>query len=66
MWISALGQAVRNSQALGLDKNIYGANRLDTEVRRRVWWELVICDVYVPFDNAFRYAPSINRVFVSQ
>ncbi|OKL60012.1 hypothetical protein UA08_04888 [Talaromyces atroroseus] len=43
---SALGQAVRNAQALGLDRNKPGKNRLDTELRRRVWWELVINDTY--------------------
>ncbi|KAH8692113.1 fungal-specific transcription factor domain-containing protein [Talaromyces proteolyticus] len=43
---SALGQAVRNAQAIGLDKNQPGKDRLDTELRRRVWWELVINDTY--------------------
>lgn len=43
---SALGQAVRNAQALGLDKNIPGANCLDTELRRRAWWDLWCCDTF--------------------
>ncbi|KAE8550628.1 hypothetical protein TMatcc_008673 [Talaromyces marneffei ATCC 18224] len=43
---SALGQAVRNAQAIGLDKNRPGKNRLDTELRRRIWWELIVDDCY--------------------
>lgn len=44
---SALGQTVRNAQALGLDKNVPGANCLDTELRRRAWWDLWCCDTLV-------------------
>lgn len=43
---SALGQAVRNAQALGLDKNTPGANCLDTELRRRAWWDLCVADTF--------------------
>ena len=43
----ALGQAVRNAQALGLDKNTPGVNYLDTELRRRAWWDLFVADTYV-------------------
>ncbi|KAJ9379539.1 transcriptional regulator family: Fungal Specific TF [Paecilomyces variotii] len=43
---SALGQAVRNAQALGLDKGTPGVNCLDTELRRRAWWDLWCCDTF--------------------
>ncbi|GAD99338.1 hypothetical protein TERG_01466 [Paecilomyces variotii No. 5] len=43
---SALGQAVRNAQALGLDKGTPGSNCLETELRRRVWWDLWCCDTF--------------------
>ncbi|KAL1957561.1 hypothetical protein VTO42DRAFT_5788 [Malbranchea cinnamomea] len=43
---SNLGQAVRNAQALGLDKDTPGANPLETQIRRLIWWELFNCDAY--------------------
>lgn len=46
---SGLGQAVRNAQALGLDKGAPGANPLETQVRRLIWWELFNCDAYVTY-----------------
>lgn len=45
MHLRALGQAVRNAQAIGLDKDRPGKDALETQMRRRVWWELLICDV---------------------
>ncbi|TPX24637.1 hypothetical protein DIZ76_010068 [Coccidioides immitis] len=41
-----LGQAVRNAQALGLDRDVPGKNYIDTELRRRIWWELFNCDIF--------------------
>ncbi|KAI5296218.1 hypothetical protein KEM52_005088, partial [Ascosphaera acerosa] len=43
---SQLGQAVRNAQALGIDKDQPGAHVLETELRRRAFWELWVCDAY--------------------
>lgn len=43
---SALGQAVRNAQALKLDRDVPGATVLETEMRRRLWWELCVCDTF--------------------
>ncbi|TQB74923.1 hypothetical protein MPDQ_003954 [Monascus purpureus] len=43
---SCLGQAVRNAQALHLDQGSRGANCLDTEMRRRIWWDLWCCDTF--------------------
>lgn len=43
----ALGQAVRNGQALNLDRDVSGYSPLETEKRRRIWWELFCCDTYV-------------------
>lgn len=48
----ALGQAVRNAQAIGLDKNRPGKDRLDTELRRRAWWDLIIEDWYVTLSRS--------------
>lgn len=39
-----MGQVVRAAQALGLDRAREGSNPLETELRRRVWWELWVCD----------------------
>ncbi|KAI5284093.1 hypothetical protein KEM54_001599, partial [Ascosphaera aggregata] len=49
---SQLGQTVRNAQALGLDKDRPGANVLETELRRRAFWELWVCDAVA---RCFRY-----------
>ncbi|EFR00487.1 hypothetical protein MGYG_03489 [Nannizzia gypsea CBS 118893] len=43
---SALGQAVRNGQALNLDRDVSGYSPLETEKRRRIWWELFCCDTF--------------------
>ncbi|KAI5306749.1 ATP-dependent DNA helicase sgs1 [Ascosphaera pollenicola] len=43
---SQLGQMVRNAQALGLDKDKPGASIVETELRRRAFWELFVCDAY--------------------
>jgi hypothetical protein len=43
---SCLGQAVRNAQALRFDRDTPGSNTLAIEMRRRVWWELWVCDTF--------------------
>ncbi|KAF3482588.1 uncharacterized protein GIQ15_05347 [Arthroderma uncinatum] len=43
---SALGQAIRNGQALNLDRDVPGLSPLETEKRRRIWWELFCCDTF--------------------
>ncbi|KAM5445701.1 hypothetical protein MaudCBS49596_007256 [Microsporum audouinii] len=43
---SALGQAIRNGQALNLDRDVSGYSPLETEKRRRIWWELFCCDTF--------------------
>ncbi|KAK2882437.1 hypothetical protein FQN49_000359 [Arthroderma sp. PD_2] len=43
---SALGQAVRNGQALNLDRDVPGHSPLETEKRRRIWWEMFCCDTF--------------------
>ncbi|KAJ5814562.1 hypothetical protein N7474_006339 [Penicillium riverlandense] len=42
----AFGQAVRHAQALGLDRDAQGSNYLDTELRRRIWWDLWVTDTF--------------------
>ena len=44
-----MGQAVRNAQALGLDKECPAAvtDCLEREMRHRIWWDLVSSDTYV-------------------
>ncbi|KND86235.1 hypothetical protein TOPH_09142 [Tolypocladium ophioglossoides CBS 100239] len=42
---SHMGQAVRNAQALGLDKESPPSitSRLEREMRHRIWWDLSLC-----------------------
>ncbi|KAJ9145455.1 Transcription factor [Pleurostoma richardsiae] len=48
---SHLGQAIRNAQALGLDKESPASitDCLEREMRHRVWWDLVTCDTFQSF-----------------
>lgn len=41
---SLLSQAVRHCHALGLHSDTRGADCLDTELRRRIWWDVCGCD----------------------
>lgn len=43
---SHMGQAIRNAQALGLDKELPQSNTncLEREMRHRIWWDLVSSD----------------------
>jgi hypothetical protein len=64
----ALGQAVRNAQAIGLDKNKPGKDCLDTELRRRAWWDLVIEDTSVIYSFSRQplltfHRPSVIRLY---
>jgi hypothetical protein len=43
-WGSRLGQAVRNAQALNLDKDTDPSRCLQDEMRHRMWWDLVDSD----------------------
>ncbi|PTB79080.1 hypothetical protein M440DRAFT_1460740 [Trichoderma longibrachiatum ATCC 18648] len=43
---SRLGQAVRNAQALGLDKDVTPSRTLEEEMRHRIWWDLVDSDTF--------------------
>lgn len=39
-----MGQAVRNAQALGLDKDHTPARNVAEAMRHRLWWDLVDSD----------------------
>ncbi|KAF7557379.1 hypothetical protein G7Z17_g738 [Cylindrodendrum hubeiense] len=39
-----LGQAVRNAQAIGLDRDTTPSTCLEEEMRHRIWWDLVDAD----------------------
>uniref|UniRef100_A0A0B7JZC1 Uncharacterized protein n=1 Tax=Bionectria ochroleuca TaxID=29856 RepID=A0A0B7JZC1_BIOOC len=43
---SHLGQAVRNAQAIGLDKDRTPSTCLQDEMRHRLWWDLVDADMF--------------------
>uniref|UniRef100_A0A8H7K5F1 Transcription factor domain-containing protein n=1 Tax=Bionectria ochroleuca TaxID=29856 RepID=A0A8H7K5F1_BIOOC len=43
---SHLGQAVRNAQAIGLDKDRTPSTCLQNEMRHRLWWDLVDADMF--------------------
>ncbi|KIW21514.1 hypothetical protein PV08_02094 [Exophiala spinifera] len=43
---SRMGQAVRNAQALGLDKDHTPASNVAEEMRHRLWWDLVDSDTF--------------------
>ncbi|KAF4345367.1 transcription factor [Fusarium beomiforme] len=44
---SHMGQAIRNAQALGLDKEApQSFNCLEREMRHRIWWDLVSTDTF--------------------
>lgn len=45
----ALAQAVRNAQAIGLDKDTDVATSLEKEMRHRAWWDLCDSDTWVIF-----------------
>ncbi|KAF4991692.1 hypothetical protein FGRMN_7665 [Fusarium graminum] len=42
---SHLGQAIRNAQAIGLDRDTNPSICLDDEMRHRLWWDLVDADM---------------------
>jgi hypothetical protein len=43
---SALGQAVRCAQAIGLDKDTSTSKDLKTEMRHRIWWDICAIDTF--------------------
>lgn len=43
---SLLSQAVRHAQYLGLHADVQGKNPLETELRRRIWWDICGCDTF--------------------
>lgn len=43
---SALGQAIRCAQALGLDKDRSPSTDLESELRHRIWWDLCSNDTF--------------------
>jgi hypothetical protein len=43
---SALGQAIRCAQALGLDKDRVPSADLESELRHRIWWDLCSNDTF--------------------
>ncbi|KFX86748.1 hypothetical protein V490_08882 [Pseudogymnoascus sp. VKM F-3557] len=43
---SAMAQAVRNAQAIGLDKDIAVSTSLEREMRHRAWWDLCDSDTF--------------------
>lgn len=43
---SALGQAIRCAQALGLDKDRLPSTDLESELRHRIWWDLCSNDTF--------------------
>lgn len=43
---SALGQAIRCAQALGLDKDRAPPTNLESELRHRIWWDLCSNDTF--------------------
>ena len=43
---SALAQAVRNAQAIGLDKDTEPSTSLESEMRHRAWWDLCDSDTF--------------------
>lgn len=43
---SALGQAIRCAQALGLDKDRMPSADLESELRHRIWWDLCSNDTF--------------------
>ncbi|KAJ9607394.1 hypothetical protein H2200_008467 [Cladophialophora chaetospira] len=43
---SALAQAVRCAQALGLDRDYEASSNLQSEIRHRVWWDVCCADTF--------------------
>ncbi|KAF5681271.1 transcription factor [Fusarium heterosporum] len=43
---SHLGQAIRNAQAIGLDRDTTASTCLQDEMRHRLWWDLVDADMF--------------------
>lgn len=43
---SLLGQAIRHAQVLGLHSDTPGANCIETQLRRRIWWDICGCDTF--------------------
>ncbi|KAF7560973.1 hypothetical protein G7046_g3185 [Stylonectria norvegica] len=43
---SHLGQAIRNAQAIGLDRDTAASTCLEDELRHRIWWDLVDSDMF--------------------
>ncbi|KIY02625.1 uncharacterized protein Z520_01090 [Fonsecaea multimorphosa CBS 102226] len=43
---SRMGQAIRNAQALGLDKDRTPSRNIGDEMRHRLWWDLVDSDTF--------------------
>lgn len=43
---SLLAQAVRHAQVLGLHTDTPGKNAIETELRRRIWWDICGCDTF--------------------
>ncbi|KAL9567480.1 hypothetical protein ACKAV7_008430 [Fusarium commune] len=41
-----LGQAIRNAQAIGLDRDTTPSTCLEDEMRHRLWWDLVDADMF--------------------
>ncbi|KAH8821978.1 hypothetical protein F5884DRAFT_659995 [Xylogone sp. PMI_703] len=43
---SAMAQAIRHAQAIGLDKDFATSTNLETEMRHRAWWDLCGSDTF--------------------
>lgn len=43
---SLLSQAIRHCQVLGLHADAPGADCIETELRRRIWWDICGCDTF--------------------
>jgi hypothetical protein len=43
---SNMAQAIRNAQALGIDKDVSPASSVGSEMRHRLWWDLVDSDTF--------------------
>lgn len=41
-----LAIAIRQAQSLGLHMDAKGKNELETELRRRIWWDIAGCDTF--------------------
>lgn len=59
---SLLSQAIRHAQVLGLHSDIPGSNCIETELRRRIWWDICGCDT---FQSLCMGRPTLVNSYVS-